>query len=278
MFFQFGKGNTTSSWPIKESNELMLHRSMAYRADSAVSASVCARYPQHIARALGINVPRQDEQMIGQAICVHERLRIDRLALDQRGDVAFGAPDDRSRNVQGGGGRSAAGQHERTQRRQGGIHHVDLALQPVDLRLYDAQCLARRFIGHNRCAQVRPKVEQIVLDARQHGVDVRVVGALQPGDPDGGRDLPTDVADSSVDVAGAYLESEVTAWALRGLSAREREIAVKRCIEGKTAEQTAAETGCTANAVDQTFFRAKKKMRANLDEYLGDDDFGVPAI
>ncbi len=59
---------------------------------------------------------------------------------------------------------AAAGQDEAAQRLQSLVHRVDLALEPVDLRLDDAQ---RHFVGVEIVAgrgEVGAEVEQLVLD------------------------------------------------------------------------------------------------------------------
>ena len=71
----------------------------------------------------------------------------------------------RSCQVQVGGGRGSAGQDEGIERREFLVHAVDFGLQPVDLRLGNAQSTLQP-----RTAQIRPQVEQIVLNARQHRI------------------------------------------------------------------------------------------------------------
>ncbi len=63
-----------------------------------------------------------------------------------------------------------ARQHEGIERFQLGVEAVDLALQPRHLRSDDAQ---RAFVlaAAGRGGEVGAEIEQIVLDARQHGGD-----------------------------------------------------------------------------------------------------------
>src|SRR5712691_1939727 len=87
-----------------------------------------------------------------------------------------------------GGSGAAAGQDERIERTQGGIHLVDLALEPRDLRRDDAQC-PRRLVPWRapplfRRAQIGAQIEQIVLDARQHLIGLAV--GMKPRQSDSG--------------------------------------------------------------------------------------------
>src|SRR3546814_16778487 len=65
-----------------------------------------------------------------------------------------------------------------------GIEGVDFGLQPVDLDLVDAQRPAAALLVL-RGRKIGAEVEQVVLDARQHGVEVGA-GGMQPGQADGG--------------------------------------------------------------------------------------------
>src|SRR5712691_7147480 len=87
-----------------------------------------------------------------------------------------------------GGSGAAAGQDERIERTQGGIHLVDLALEPRDLRRDDAQC-PRRLVPWRAPplfgrAQIGAQIEQIVLDARQHLIGLAV--GMKPRQSDRG--------------------------------------------------------------------------------------------
>ena len=62
-----------------------------------------------------------------------------------------------------------------------GVHRVDLALQPLDLGVDDAQGAFRLAPVLGR-AEVGAEIEQVVLDARQHGVGLAL--RVQPGDAD----------------------------------------------------------------------------------------------
>jgi RNA polymerase sigma factor (sigma-70 family) len=135
-----------------------------------------------------------------------------------------------------------------------------------------------RSVACARASFVVKDMFKILDKPRNYGITLVSLDYAFPDSPEADRAQTIDVADPSVDVVDECLQSEVAAVALRGLSSREREIAIKRCLEAKSAEQIGSELRCTANAVDQAFFRAKKKMKTNLESYLGDDDFGVPAI
>lgn len=133
-------------------------------------------------------------------------------------------------------------------------------------------------VACNRASFVVKDMFAHAAKPKTHGITVVPLSYAYPGSADGRAPQTVDVPDPSVDLTDDYMQSEIAEHALRGLTPREREIAVKRCLEDKSAEQTGEELGCAANAVDQAFFRAKKKMKANLDLYFGDDEFGVPAI
>ena len=135
-----------------------------------------------------------------------------------------------------------------------------------------------RAVACNRASYVVKDMFAHAAKPKAYGITVVPLDYAYPDMLDGSGPQTIDVPDRSVDLTDEYLQSEVAAVALRGLSSREREIAIKRCLEAKSAEQIGSELRCTANAVDQAFFRAKKKMKTNLESYLGDDDFGVPAI
>jgi hypothetical protein len=82
-------------------------------------------------------------------------------------------------------GRRAAGQHERPQRAQLSIHGVDLVLEALDLHFAHAQTLAGTLRSTLRHGQIGADVEEIVLDATQHSVDVGVLVAhVEAGDAD----------------------------------------------------------------------------------------------
>ena len=67
--------------------------------------------------------------------------------------------------------RAAARQDERPQWRELVVEAVDLALEPLHLLVGDGEPrTARAFL---REAEIGLDVEQIVLDARQHGVEIR---------------------------------------------------------------------------------------------------------
>ena len=96
--------------------------------------------------------------------------------------VALGAARDGAGEVQVRGASAAAGQHEGIERRQLGVHAIDLVLQTLDLGVDDAQAILGAFTF--RCAQIGAEIEQIVLDARQHLVGVAL--GMQAHDADGG--------------------------------------------------------------------------------------------
>ena len=151
-------------------------------------SAILARHPQHVGRALVVGVAAGDEQEVRQPVDVFERGGSDAFALGvgKRDHQALGAAADRAREMQIGGGGTAAGQHERAQRGETGVELVDLAFEPVDLRLGDgepraARALAGRDVG---VAHIGLDVEQVVLDARERRVECLVGTDVQPREPD----------------------------------------------------------------------------------------------
>src|SRR3546814_5373498 len=68
-----------------------------------------------------------------------------------------------------GGCRISAGQNEAAQRRQLRIHAVNFSLQPLDLSSDNAERhFARCKVFAGGC-QIRAKIEEIILDATEHG-------------------------------------------------------------------------------------------------------------
>ncbi len=107
--------------------------------------------------------------MVGQAIEVAQQRRRHRLFGGQLHHRAFRATDNGARQV---GMRRAVGpawQDEASQRRQRGIHRFDLGFQSPHRCVGQPQPIAA-FAGHR---QVGADVEQVVLDAREHGIRVR---------------------------------------------------------------------------------------------------------
>ena len=111
---------------------------------------------------------------------IFDRLWANRFLLRQLHHQPLGAARDRAGEVQIGGGRRAARQHEGIERREFRVHRVDLVFQPLDLRVDNAQ---RAFAAAAafRHAEIGAEVEQIVLDARQHVVEL--AAGMQPHQP-----------------------------------------------------------------------------------------------
>ena len=91
----------------------------------------------------------------------------------KRGHAPLGAARDGAREMQPRRRLAAAGQDEGVERLKLGVHGVDLVLEPLDLRGHDAQrLLAALALAFGR-AEIGAEVEQVVLDAAQHGVGIR---------------------------------------------------------------------------------------------------------
>ena len=91
--------------------------------------------------------------------------------------------------MQVGGGRLAAGKHERAQRLELRIEPIDLAFEPLDLGVDDGEALAARTLGLVRGAEIRAEIEQVVLDPGQNRVDVRIRAGVQTRHADHGVEL-----------------------------------------------------------------------------------------
>src|SRR5262249_14851546 len=131
-------------------------------------------HPEHVVRTLVVGITGGDEQEVGQAIDVFDDRRRDGLAglAGELDDQAFGAPADGAGEVQVGGRSGAARQHERGERGHLLVEAVDLLLQPRHLGIADAQPLMP---GQ---AEIGAEIEQVVLNARQHGVDLGRTGGM----------------------------------------------------------------------------------------------------
>ena len=110
--------------------------------------------------------------------------------------------------MQRGRRRRAARQDEGGERRELAVEPVDLALQPLDLALAMIRSGSKPFTPRSGVDEVGAEVEQVVLDPRQHGVELRVAGGVQAGEADAGVGL--------VDVAIGLDPQAVLADALAG--------------------------------------------------------------
>jgi hypothetical protein len=86
-----------------------------------------------------------------------------------------------------GGARRPARQDERAQRSKIGVEPVDLAFDPIDLRVGDGQPRAAGPLL--RQAKVGLDVEQVVLDAPQRRIERGVARGVQADEADRGVDL-----------------------------------------------------------------------------------------
>ena len=91
----------------------------------------------------------------------------------------LGATRDGAGEMQPGRGLAAARQDEGFERLELGIHGVDLVLQAFDLRGDDTQRLLAALALALGRAQVGAEIEQIVLDAGQHGVGFGMARAAE---------------------------------------------------------------------------------------------------
>src|SRR6202034_511219 len=143
--------------------------------------SVLARLPEHVARPPAIGVTACDEKEIGEPVDVFENLGRDavvRLVLEF-GDQPLDAPADGASEMQVRRGRAAAWQHEGAQRLQRRVEAIDLGFQPLHLLVGHREPRAAGPFALARRAQIGTDVEQIVLDARQRGIELGIWAGMQ---------------------------------------------------------------------------------------------------
>ena len=115
------------------------------------------------------------------------------------GHAALGAARDGAGQMQPRRGLAAAGQDEGLERLQLGVHGVDLVLEPLDLRGHDAQRRSLALALAFGRAEIGAEIEQVVLDARQHGVGFGEARIAATCARDGARARPiTELASSTV--------------------------------------------------------------------------------
>ena len=130
--------------------------------------------------AIGVCRARQDEEEVREPVQIRHHERPDLHRLRRRDRLALGAAADRPRDVERGGRRGAAGQHEAPELGKVGVEPVAVRLEPVDQRLLDPKP-ALDVRGHG---EVGTEVEELVLDAFEDGPDpIRRVSGEH--DPDG---------------------------------------------------------------------------------------------
>src|SRR5262252_8736637 len=94
--------------------------------------------------------------------------------MSQGDEQAFGPPRYCAGEVKSGGGSRAARQNESGQLPKFRIELVDFAFEPVHLRLDDPQRLDIA-IAAWRHAKIGAKIKEIVLNAKQHGVELGAI-------------------------------------------------------------------------------------------------------
>ena len=113
--------------------------------------------------------------MIGETVDVLDRLRVDRLLGCEPRNAALGTARDGAREMQSSRNLAAARQDERGERREFGVHGVDLFFKSFDLARHDAQgALATLALALGR-AEIGAEIEQVILDAAQHGVGLSLI-------------------------------------------------------------------------------------------------------
>src|ERR1700722_3424833 len=90
--------------------------------------SIGTWYPQDVAGSAVIDMAAENEKMVGKAVQVFDRFRIDRLGRRQWRYQPLRPARDHAGQVEMGGKRRAAGQDKGIERRQLSIKRVDLGL------------------------------------------------------------------------------------------------------------------------------------------------------
>src|SRR5882757_457737 len=151
-----------------------------------------ARHPEHVCSAVIIQPPCEYEQVVGETVDVLDRLWVDLLLGGKPGYAPFGAARDGAGKMQPRGRLAATRQDEGIQRLKVGVHGVDLFLQPLDLRGHDAQrLLAALALAFGR-AEIGAEIEQVVLEAAEHGIGLGEPLAAQHGAGDRAARQPDD--------------------------------------------------------------------------------------
>src|SRR5690606_11964658 len=101
----------------------------------------------------------------------------------------------------------AAGQDEAVERRDGRVHLVDLCLEARDLRFDDAQRLPAEILVALGRGEIGAEIEEVVLDAAEHGVEIGIAGGVQAGDAEGGVGLVDCTPPAKIGRATSELQS-----------------------------------------------------------------------
>src|SRR5262249_11031108 len=137
-------------------------------------SALAAGLPEHVAAA-GVGPAGEDEQQVRQPVQVPggDRVHRVRVRVQGRPRAALRPADHRARRVQQRRPGRATGQHEAAQRGQPLVVLGARPLQVAHVVLVDRQ---RRVLGvsADRVAQIRPHIEQLVLDPGQQRPEPRV--------------------------------------------------------------------------------------------------------
>src|SRR6185503_7590695 len=136
------------------------------------SLSVLTGDPKHVGLALVVGVAGRDEQKIREPVDVTECGITDRLVRPRgkRHHEPLGAPRDGAREVEETCRRRAAGKDEGTQGLKLAVQRVNLAFEPLNLRIAHGEPPAG-ILALVGVAKLGAEIEQIVLDAGEHGIE-----------------------------------------------------------------------------------------------------------
>ena len=111
---------------------------------------------------------REDEEEVREPVEVDERQGIQGVRAGRYEGLALGPSAHRARDMEPSGGLAPAGEHEARQLRKLRVEAIALALERVDLLLRRAQPP----LVLERDGEIGTQVEELVLDAGEHGPDV----------------------------------------------------------------------------------------------------------
>ena len=141
---------------------------------------VGAGNPEDVIGAAGAGEAAGDEKMVGEAVQIFHRRFANLIAARQFDREPLCAAADRAGEVKMRRRRCPAGQHEAVEWREIGVHLVDLGFEPLHLAIDNAQRreFGRRLFGRR---EVGAEIEEVVLDAREHAVQLADRGERRTG-------------------------------------------------------------------------------------------------
>jgi hypothetical protein len=113
--------------------------------------------------------PGKDEEKVGEAVRVDNRLFIDRFDAGKCDNPSLGTSADGSRDMHQRGGGTASGKDKIVQRGKSGFQMVNMLLQTGTIGFSNPADLLLPFVG--RCGKICPQGEEIILDFSEDGIN-----------------------------------------------------------------------------------------------------------